>query len=69
MEIHKKIWPEFYQLILEGKKKYELRLGDFECKLGDILVLQEWNPETEEYTGRELEKKVTHVVKTRDVKF
>ena len=66
---YKKIWPEYFQKILEGKKTYELRLADWECNEGDWLILQEWNPKTKEYTGRELKKKITHVGKTKDVKF
>jgi len=69
MRIEKKIWPEYFQNILEGIKTYELRLADFECKPGDILVLKEWNPKTKEYTGRVIEKEVTYVIKTKDVKF
>ena len=64
-KIEKKIWPEYFQKILDGDKKYELRLNDFDCQIGDILVLKEWNPETKEYTGRELEKEITFVLKTK----
>jgi hypothetical protein len=59
MIIEKKTSPEYFQAILEGKRTFELRLADFECKAGDILVLKEWNPETKEYTGRQIEKKAT----------
>jgi len=69
MHIEKKIQPQYFQAILEGKKKYELRLADFACNEGDTLVLKEWDPEKKEYTGREMEKKVTFVVKTKDVSF
>ncbi len=61
MKIKKKVWPEYFDKLLSGEKNYELRLGDFKPKKGDILVLQEWNPKTNEYTGRELEKEVTYV--------
>ena len=69
MKIEKKIWPEFFQKILDGDKTFEVRLADFECKPGDVLVLKEWNPKTKKYTGRVLEKKVTYVIKTKDIKF
>jgi len=69
VKIEKKIWPEYFQAILEGKKTYELRLADFECKEGDILVLKEWDPKTKEYTGREIEKKVSYVLKTKELKL
>jgi ASC-1-like (ASCH) protein len=61
--IKKKIWPEYFDAVASGKKKYELRLNDFEVEGGDILVLEEWNPEIQEYTGRKIEKKVTYVGK------
>lgn len=61
MEIKKKIWPFAFQSILEGKKKFELRLNDFVVTDGDILILQEYNPEKKVYTGREIRKKVTYV--------
>lgn len=50
-------------MILSGKKKYDLRLNDFDAKEGDILVLEEWDPKTKEYTGRKIEKKITYVGK------
>jgi len=61
--IEKKAWPELFEPILSGKKKYDLRLNDFEVNEGDILVLKEWDPNTKMYTGREISKKVTYVRK------
>lgn len=69
MRIEKKIWPKFFDKILSGEKKFELRLADWECNPGDILVLREWDPEKKDYTGRVLEKEVSYVLKTKDVKF
>lgn len=63
MILKKKVWPEYFQKIIENKKTFELRLNDFEINEGDTLLLQEWDPETKEYTGRELEKKVGYVGK------
>ncbi len=67
--IKKKSWPEIFEKVLSGEKKFDLRLGDFEISEGDILILEEWDPEKEEYTGRKLEKKVGFVLKTKDVEF
>jgi len=69
MRIEKKIWPEFFQKVLNGEKTYELRLADFACKAGDTLVLREWDPETKAFTGRSLEKNVTYVGKTKGQTF
>ncbi|MEK6846068.1 MAG: DUF3850 domain-containing protein [Nanoarchaeota archaeon] len=69
MGIEKKVWSEYFQKILDGVKPYELRLANFECNPGDVLVLREWDPQTEQYTGRVLEKEVTYVLKTKELKF
>lgn len=69
MRIPKKVWPKYFEKLLSGEKKVELRLADFACSPGDILVLQEWDPETQQYTGRTLEKKVTYVLRTKDQSF
>lgn len=69
MKIEKKVWPKYFQAIMDGKKTFELRLADFKCEPGDILVLKEWDPDTQQYTGRELEKTATYVVKTKDCHF
>ncbi|HEU0051030.1 MAG TPA: DUF3850 domain-containing protein [Patescibacteria group bacterium] len=59
--IKKKIWSSYFEAVASGKKKFELRLNDFEVQEGDTLVLEEWNPEQEMYTGRTIEKNVTYV--------
>ncbi|MBU2635246.1 DUF3850 domain-containing protein [Patescibacteria group bacterium] len=61
--IKKKIWPEWFNLVKSGKKKFELRLADFRIKEGDVLVLEEWNPKTKKYTGRKIRKKVKYLLK------
>lgn len=61
--IKKKTWPPYFDAIVSGKKKYELRLNDFDVQEGDTLVLEEWDPETKDYTGRSIEKTVTYVGK------
>ena len=67
MKIEKKVWPKYYDKIVSGEKTFELRLADWECSPGDTLLLREWNPETREYTGRESEKTITYVLKTKSV--
>lgn len=69
MRHEKKILPEYFQKILDGTKKYELRLADWECSEGDILVLNECHPENQEPTGRIIEKKITDIRKTKDLQF
>lgn len=69
MRHEKKILREHLEPILDSRKTYEVRLADWECKPGDVLVLREWNPERKEYTGRVVEKEVTYVGKTKNLLY
>lgn len=69
MKIEKKIWPKSFEKILSGDKTFELRLADWQCNVGDTLILREWNPETKQYTGRSVEKTATYILKTKDQRF
>ena len=68
MRIEKKIEIWSFEKILDGDKTFELRLADWECSEGDILVLREIDG-NRNYTGRMMEKDVTFVYKTKDVNF
>ena len=65
-EIAKKINPELFELILSGKKKFEVRIED-DCKFkeGDILVLKEKDT-FGNLTGRQLKKKISFILRTKD---
>ena len=63
--IKKKAWPEYFEKVLSGEKTYDLRLADWKIEPGDVLLLQEWDPEVQIYTGREISKKVGYVGKTK----
>ncbi|MGI0141286.1 MAG: DUF3850 domain-containing protein [Candidatus Micrarchaeales archaeon] len=69
MRIEKKIWPQFFDKVASGEKNFEIRLADFKCKPGDVLVLKEWNPKSKKYTGRKMQKYVKYVAKTKGMKF
>lgn len=65
MKVKKKILPEYFELIKSGIKTYDFRLADFAINPGDILVLREWDKEKQQFTGRQLEKRITYVGKTK----
>ena len=69
MKIKKKTWPEAFEKILSGEKTFDARLADFDCKVGDVLVLEEYDPKTKSYTGRKIEKKITYILNTKEQKF
>lgn len=69
MKIEKKILKEYFDKIESGEKNFEIRLADWACSAGDTLVLKEWDNESEKYTGREIEKNVKYISKTKEIGF
>jgi len=61
-KIEKKAWPENFKKIWTGERTFDLRLADFDCKPYDMLVLREYDPEQQKYSGRKVEKRVTSVL-------
>ena len=61
--IKKKTWPEIFEKVKSGKKKFDLRVADFDISEGDKIILEEWDPKTKKYTGRSIEKKVNYLLK------
>jgi len=67
-KIIKKTYKELFEKVLSGKKKFDLRLDDMEIEEGDILVLKEIDSERN-FTGREIERQITFVVRTKDLDY
>ena len=67
--IRKKIWPDSFDKVAGGDKKFELRLADFELKDGDTLILEEYDPEKRRFTGRKIEKKCKSVAKVNPMDY
>jgi hypothetical protein len=59
---HLKCWPEVFTEMLEGRKTAEFRLNDRDFKVGDMLLIREWDNEKRVYTHREISRRVTHVL-------
>jgi ASC-1-like (ASCH) protein len=59
-----KTWPEYFELVLAGIKTFELRKNDREFKLGDTLLLQEFDPAVQKFTGRSFKTpKINRILK------
>jgi hypothetical protein len=67
--IKKKTWPEQFEAMMNGSKTFDVRIADFEINLGDPILFEEFDPKTQEYTGRSLEKRVGYILKTKEMKF
>ena len=61
--VYKKILPEYFETVLEEKKRFELRKDEDDIQAGDSLILKEWDGE--HFTGREVVERVKYVL--RDV--
>lgn len=48
-----KTWPEYYRAIRDNIKKFEFRVNDRNFKVGDELILREYEPFSESYTERD----------------
>lgn len=60
--VHKlKTWPVYFEAVKAGIKRFEIRNNDREFRAGDWVVLQEWDPDGEEYTGREIDTRIIYV--------
>jgi len=61
-----KVWPEYFQALLTGEKTFEIRKDDRGFVVGDVLFLREYSPGPDEYTGREIWRRVTYILKGDD---
>jgi Domain of unknown function (DUF3850) len=58
-----KSWPEFFRPVYETIKNFELRKNDRNFQIGDIIVLNEYEPsDGGHFTGRSLRRRVTYVL-------
>ena len=64
-----KIWPQYFQPVLNGRMRCQLRRNDRDFQVGDHLLLQEWwiYPADSGYTGREVEVRVDHIMDSQQV--
>lgn len=57
-----KVWPRFFEALLDRSKTFEFRKNDRNFQVGDLLVLKEWDPDAKDYTGRWLHREITYVL-------
>ena len=58
---------KYFKAVVEGRKRFEVRLADFRCKPGDVLVLKEQDSKTDKLTGRKIECEVLYKFNTKDI--
>lgn len=57
-----KSWTAFFQAIKSGDKTHDMRdMVDRDYRVGDILILNEYDPFKGEYTGDTCRVKITYI--------
>lgn len=56
-----KIWPEYFDAVESGLKTFEIRRNDRGYEAGDTLMLREYDPVSDTYTGRSLIRRITYI--------
>jgi hypothetical protein len=54
---------EYFQMVWDGDKTYEVRVHDRPYKVGDTLILRDWNNEKDQWSDRNrtIVARVTHI--------
>lgn len=60
MEHKLKIKQEYFEPVIQGKKRFEIRKNDRNFKVGDIVVLEEID-ENNAYTGDSFKTRITFI--------
>lgn len=59
-----KCWPSYFDVILSGVKPFEIRSeADRQFAVGDVLLLREWDPASDMYTGRTCGRRITYILR------
>ena len=57
-----KVWPQFFDALADDSKPFEVRRDDRGFQVGDLLRLNEWDPDTREH-GRFVRRRVSYVLR------
>lgn len=57
-----KCWMPYFEAIYTYIKLFEIRKNDRDYKIGDSLILKEWDDIMLRYTGRECERLITYIL-------
>ena len=62
MKVHElKIEPKYLEAVKGGRKKFEIRNNDRNYQEGDILILRDYDPITQLFSGEIIKVEVTYM--------
>lgn len=56
-----KINTVYFEYVLNGEKTFEIRKNDRKYKVGDCIILNEWDEQFKNYTGRQIYGKIKYI--------
>ena len=56
----------FFPYLITDLKCYEIRKNDRDYRVGDVLILKEWDPDGEKFTGRLCTREVVYMLSNED---
>lgn len=59
-------WTHLFEPLVDGRKTHDLRKLDRDFKVGDTLIMREFDPATGGYTGRQIKRKISYIT-SRDM--
>jgi hypothetical protein len=57
-----KTWTQYFDRIVSGEKNFEVRKNDRDFQVNDVLVLKEWYPNLQKYSGNQETVIVTYIL-------
>ena len=58
--VRKKILPEYFKAVRAREKNFEIRIDEDDIRVGDLLILEEWDGF---YTGNGVKRYVKYVLR------
>jgi len=71
MQTHElKVWPPYFEHLLDGRKRFEVRRNDRDFHVGDEIKFREWVPKQhghveDYYTGRNYWMRIRYILNAR----
>lgn len=57
-----KTWPPYWEEVDAGRKTFEVRRDDRDYRVGDMLVLDEYEPGTDTFSGRQCRRLIGYAL-------
>ncbi len=61
-----KTWSEYFRDICKGFKTFEIRKNDRKFEIGDILNLEEYDPNEQKYSGRSVYCEIVYMLNGKE---